>query len=538
MSGTPTPMLENPLYADLLSHRQDRVSKAFPDLGASNTGGMLSLLRYHDESPERFYSRKVELTARLRLDEIRSLHAQELDAYFERHQQRIDHSLRFVAEANRHGWHEELEAENDHLQALLIDRDLHPAYLRLIEGVLTPLTHLFAHFSRVDRGKGTDGLDMYSIHQELQGGPMEVAVQSYNNIVRNGVAHGGVVFEDHDFQYTDKKGNLETRRLREVVRLLDDLVDDCNGLALAYRRHALVAGKPVLRQHFFEELQAITNTPWWTVEGCIPSVALGDRKQLNLFVRVSTSDPEKVRFSAMQTAIVAESLMPGMDRYFLSFHGKKGLPGFSVFKGDGLRTNRMNPESELGDLSDAVEQAPFFSPYRKLPRVFHRAETMALAANAAWLSHQERGLGEEDSCRLVVRETKAHRNAWGLVVDAQVVFRAVGEPGPDAVAAAVRDNPGAVVQAAVMQARRSRLSSWERALPVAFAQVAVFKRDYRRRRLRGFGLGEDLVCTVRFQRMSRIRSPDISGSVVEMVGQHRVAWNRAWMQETGWSPPT
>lgn len=533
MNGTPTPVLENPLYADLLSHRQDRVSKVFPDLGAAHT----SLLRYHDESPERFYTREVEQAARLRLDQIRSAHAHDLDAYFERHQQRIDHALRFIAEANRHGWHEELEAENDHLQALLIDRDLHPTYLRLIEGALTPLTHLFAHFSRVERGKGTDGLDIYSIHQELQGGPMEVAVQSYNNTVRNGVAHGGVVFEDHDFRYTDKKGNVETLRPREIVRLLDDLVDDCNGLALAYRRHTLGAGKPILRQHVFEELQAITNTPWWTVEGCIPSVALGDREQLNLFVRVSTSDAEKVRFSAIQTAIVAESLMPGMDRYFLSFHGRKGLPGFSAFKGPELRTSRMNPDSKLEELSDAVEQAPFFSPYRKLPRIFHRAETMTLAANAAWLSYQERALNQQDSCRLVVRETKGHRNAWGLVVNAQVVFRAVGEPEPHALTAAVRDNPGAIIRAAVMEARRARLSSWERALPVAFAQVAVFKRDYRRRRLRDFGLGEDLVCTVRFQRMSRIRSPDISGSAVEMIGPHRVAWNRAWMQETGWSPP-
>jgi hypothetical protein len=57
----------------------------------------------------------------------------------------------------------------------------------------------------------------------------------------------------------------------------------------------------------------------------------------------------------------------------------------------------------------------------------------------------------------------------------------------------------------------------------------VYRKDYRARRLKSFGLGSDLVCTVRFQRMSRIRSPDILGSTVESAGRWRVAWNKSWL---------
>ena len=82
-----------------------------------------------------------------------------------------------------------------------------------------------------------------------------------------------------------------------------------------------------------------------------------------------------------------------------------------------------------------------------------------------------------------------------------------------------------IVRSAIKQARKERRLSIAAYLPLGFARVAVFKRDYRRRRLSGFGLGKDLVCTVQFQRIRRIKSPDILGSTVEIIGKWRIAWN-------------
>ena len=67
-------------------------------------------------------------------------------------------------------------------------------------------------------------------------------------------------------------------------------------------------------------------------------------------------------------------------------------------------------------------------------------------------------------------------------------------------------------------------------LPLAFLQVNIYRRDYRRRRLGEIGLGKDLICTLRFQRMRRIKSPDIIGATVHVTGKWRIAWNRAWLQ--------
>lgn len=67
-------------------------------------------------------------------------------------------------------------------------------------------------------------------------------------------------------------------------------------------------------------------------------------------------------------------------------------------------------------------------------------------------------------------------------------------------------------------------------LPLAFVQVNIYRRDFRRRRFSGVGLGKDLICTLRFQRMRRIKSPDIIGSTIHVMRRWRIAWNRAWLR--------
>ena len=65
----------------------------------------------------------------------------------------------------------------------------------------------------------------------------------------------------------------------------------------------------------FEELLEETRTPWWTVEGCVDSV-VADKTQLVVYVRPSTRHVDKVRWSSIQTGILAEYFAPGFDRYF------------------------------------------------------------------------------------------------------------------------------------------------------------------------------------------------------------------------------
>ena len=95
----------------------------------------------------------------------------------------------------------------------------------------------------------------------------------------------------------------------------------------------------------------------------------------------------------------------------------------------------------------------------------------------------------------------------------------------------VRANRRRIKGVALRAARTStpRLSLL-RLLPVGYMRLSIFDKDLRRRRLSGFGLGEELVCTLQLQRIRRIRSPDIFGSTIETSHNWRIAWNKAWLE--------
>lgn len=61
--------------------------------------------------------------------------------------------------------------------------------------------------------------------------------------------------------------------------------------------------------------------------------------------------------------------------------------------------------------------------------------------------------------------------------------------------------------------------------PLGLAHVSVFSRDLRLRRLKSYGLGPDLICTLSQYRDPRKKIIDILGSRVEIHRGVRIAWN-------------
>jgi hypothetical protein len=240
-----------------------------------------------------------------------------LKTYFIRFNAEINRALLFVREINSEEWHDRLlgNGEDEYDLIRFIDKHVHPTYLRLIEGVLTPLARPVAYFSRLDRGKGTDGLNVWSVVQELEGGPAESLVRSYRHIIRNGIAHGGITFVQDEVRYRDNE-NEETFRTKAVVSLLDDLLDTCNGVVAGLKVFLLVArdrGYIPPRELLLEELQEETCTPWWRIEGCVESEVAG-RSQLIVYARPDSRDYSKVRWSTIQSGILAEFFAPGYER--------------------------------------------------------------------------------------------------------------------------------------------------------------------------------------------------------------------------------
>jgi hypothetical protein len=264
------------------------------------------------------------------------------------------------------------------------------------------------------------------------------------------------------------------------------------------------------------------------VNGILPSTILDSKSQLIVYCDAKTMDEEKIRFSTFQTAVLAEGAAPGFDRYFISMRGPNGLPGMASFHGNELSAHRLQ-EHGIEQYTGAIQDyLPMFASNRKMFRWQRQLNTLKLAFSVGWpvaLADYRSNTGRP---QMIVRSASIHRNGWGAVLNADVVIE------PDNVLVnqdIVRRYSRTIIRQARKIARREQSwFSFVKYLPLGFAQMNVFCKDYRARRLSGFGLDEDLVGTIRLQRIRRIKSPDISGSTIELRRGLRFAWNKNWLE--------
>ncbi|WP_423928797.1 hypothetical protein [Candidatus Palauibacter sp.] len=285
---------------------------------------------------------------------------------------------------------------------------------------------------------------------------------------------------------------------------------------------------PAPREFLVEELAEETRSPWWYIDGCVES-RIGPRSQLLVYAKTNSRDVNKVRFSAVQTGILAEALVQGFDRYFISMRSPIALPGWVAFDGAALRAARRSGKRDIEAYRGVIEgDLLFYAPRRRMSRLGGKVDTLRMAMSNAWriVMRDLRGrLGVPD---VLCRTAKVHRNGWGGVLQGSVVLGSMGSNARVLVPRVRRRILRVVRRAAVPEPGNRGVA---KRLPLAYARVSVFARDYRRRRILNHGLGPDLICTVQFQRMGRIQAPDIFGSTIEEDGKWRIAWNRSWLDK-------
>ncbi|MBA7586038.1 hypothetical protein ES708_28034 [subsurface metagenome] len=86
------------------------------------------------------------------------------------------------------------EEQNDLIN--FIDKEVHFNLLKIYETAFYNFLLIIAKFSRISRGKKADGLDLYNVVEEIKNTEFDFVSNVYNNTIRNGIAHGKVVFTD------------------------------------------------------------------------------------------------------------------------------------------------------------------------------------------------------------------------------------------------------------------------------------------------------------------------------------------------------
>ena len=508
---------------------QLRLASLFPSLNSSSEQYSLVLRCYLDQLPEKFFNRAAYesyLGWLLKQDASRP---KELEQYLSQNEGEINGGLHFLRELNSEEWHDWLLDGNEYEVIRMIDKHVHPAYLRLIEGVWIPMVKPLAHFSRRARNKGVDGLGGMAIFEEIKGLPENGLNQPYVHIIRNGIAHVGITFLQSKIRYQDNRGNKETFDVRQVVRLTDDLVDTCNGIAAALKVFLLISQKrkySLPREFLIEVLQEQTWAPWWSIEGCMATES-GGRSQMTVYAQLRTRDFRKAWWSTLQSGLLTQKLVDEFDQYNIRFNSRRNQMGWAIFNRNDLQAVNIANSLEIKEASN-LGKTFFFFDEATLPsfKVGGMLETLihsfTFAAQTEFLKYREK----LEIPRIYGRKANILRSSWGAVLHAEVII----EESEQLTAEAIRKHRRRIVRTARRYAGKSRGISHIHWLPLIFARVAVFARDHRRRRLAGFGLAKELICVIMLIRTDRIQPLDLIGSTVKTEGSWRISWNDAWLK--------
>jgi hypothetical protein len=532
MDDTLQKILEYPLLRSTHKRKREEIFKVFPELKNCEHDKFLILNKYLCESPQRFYLKSVYQLFFDSLEKRDQCMREALKEYFIYHENELNRAFLHLEEINKFNWHDELNNDKDYELLRFIDQRIHPTYLRMIESVLYPILSIAAYFSRIDKGSGTEGLNIFQIIEELKKTDLNELTKPYSHIMRNGIAHGGIIYLQDEIRYKDSKGNEDKKDGYEIIRIFDDLVDTCNALIAALSVFLLthqVYGYKLPQQFLINELSEETKNPWWEILGCLPS-ELTKINQLIVFSRSRTIFFDKIQFFAIQSCLLAGMLAPGYDRYFLSIRSQMSTLGCVSFDGKKLKQVREKPGSSLIDYFGAIENNLIFKKRYKWLKLLERISTLFVSFNLNWIVFKVNIKRQFGIPRISIRLSNIHRNSWGLVLNSTIfIENPNGEITKDYIKRWCRK----IVRKSLRHARsQCSIIKFFKYLPLGYADISIYKKDYRRRRLADFGLESDLVCTIKIKKIKRIRMPDIYKSVVESFGKYHFAWNRSWLEIT------
>lgn len=527
---------QNPLLISVHKNMQEKLLNAFPELTNIPHKNFLSLYPYVSKIPHCFFSQNSFARYLNWLNECDKKYRTELLLYLSENGSRLNDAIHQMRQINSLSWHDTYIEWDDIEMLRYIDQDINPTYLKITEAVFAQLLHVVAFFSRIQRNASTEKLDTYNIVEEIIQNVADSTylLDGYNTLMRNGIAHGGITYIGKSVHYKDKKGNKIEIEFREVLTKFDALIDCCNGITSALKIFLLkqpTNSYQILDQFIFEEIIESTQMPWWMVNGCLESYNVNNRKQLNIYAQANTLDYRIVEYCMFQSGAIAGFFLPSYDRCFIQVKSKHTLLCHLAFDGKKLHQVLAMSGATLNDTANAIEKDGYIHIARKkLPKFILTILLMCKSGKLHWplfLEHLRKQFGK---LKVTVRICESHRTSWGKDLNGKVYVE--GE-GFDIDKNVIRSNLSRIINFSLKQSYKvSSRKKFLRFIPLRHVLISIFRVNHRKRTLGGYGLGPDLICTIRIARDKRIRITDISGATVEKYGKYRIAWNKAWLEVT------
>ncbi|MEQ8362021.1 MAG: hypothetical protein RH948_04075 [Cyclobacteriaceae bacterium] len=524
---------ENPLTRELHKFWRSKISK---ELNIDSS--YLSSIHYVNETPKRFYLKeafKAYLDFLVVADKTDHVLLQKV---LNDSEQNLDNANNALNEINNIQIHDIIPPDSEIELIDFIDTKIHFNLLKLYESCLFGFLLVVAKYERIKHKKGIEGLDLYNAIDDLKKGPFAFVFLAYRGTVRNGIAHGKVVFKERDIHYSDKKGNSELVSSREIIKLFDHLIDINNGLSLALKTFMLsdVGYKRnsefnIPKSILVEELKTICKTPGWEILNSFESLSIGNKKQLTIYIKNNNWDSSKVNWYCFFTAYWAEALTKGYERFFISLGSIHSLPGWAGFNGYKLKELRERDSNDLNEYYGALENGfIMFVPRFKFPRLIYKLGSFRNAF-LILLSLNRQKQKEKSSNRIDVRDSYFHsKGSYLVIADSSVVLRSkLTEPE---IVGFIEKNCRNIMNQSFRHTKNQLpFFSLQRFLPLKYARVFIYDSDMRIRNLRHSGLIPELIAAIEINYSRQIKTVNLINCQVEQKGKYKIFWHKNWRRK-------
>ena len=334
-------------------------------------------------------------------------------------------------------------------------------------------------------------------------------------------------------KYTDKKGNGEFFYYRDVINFFDELLDYCNGMVLALKIFFVMKyknGYQLPLAFLIDELKAQTENKWLEVNNCISTIIRHNDSQLVIYAFVKTTDILKVKYFLLQISNLAESLMSGYKRYFITFRSNCAYSGCCAFDGVKLTAARLSPNEDYKLFIDAIDESRFlFKSKIKYPRIIYKIDNLIESFLIQLRIRNPELKSLITKVDIEIPNYEIHENRLHSVINADVV---INNQNKTEVNVYIRKYYKAIVRRVFKQRmKRKCYNAIVKLLPLGFAKISVYSTLMCKRTYSNYGLEKELICVIKYKKLSRIRSPSLFEAEVENHGLYSIEWNKKWLEE-------
>ena len=190
------------------------------------------------------------------------------------------------------------------------------------------------------------------------------------------------------------------------------------------------------------------------------------------------------------------------------------------------------PDEDYKLFVDAIDESGFlFKPKIKYPRIIYRIDNLIESFAIQFRIRKTELKKLFNIINIEIPNYEIHKNQLHSVVNADLVLNDWNQTEVDEY---IRKNYKVTVRKVYNQGKKeTHQKGIVNLLPLGFARISVYSTLMRKRTYSNYGIEKELICILKYKKLSRIRCPGLYEAEIENHGLYSIEWNKKWLEEKG-----